>query len=173
MSKATIPVKKTATPGADLPGVWRNFRNEIEGLFNRFDTDFLFPSVTRLFEIEPFWGKKSEFTFTVPPVDVTEDAKGYKVTAELPGLDEKNIAITLTGDQLVLKGEKIAEKEEKEKNYYLSERNYGSFQRSFRLPEGVDRDKIEAAFTKGVLTITLPKTAEAQVPEKKIEVKAA
>ena len=74
---------------------------------------------------------------------------------------------------LTLKGEKHYEKEEKDKNRYLSERAYGSFQRSFALPESVDRDKITADLSRGVLTIILPKTAEAQRPQKKIEVKAA
>ena len=72
---------------------------------------------------------------------------------------------------LTIKGEKKEEKEEKQKDYYLSERRYGSFQRSFALPEGVDTDKIEANFAKGVLTVKLPKTAEAQKAEKKITVK--
>lgn len=75
---------------------------------------------------------------------------------------------------LTIKGEKKEEKEkEKEKDYCLSERRYGSFQRSFQLPEGVDADKIDARFTRGVLTVTLPKTTEAQKAEKKITVKAA
>ncbi|MHC2791871.1 HSP20 family molecular chaperone IbpA [Mesorhizobium jarvisii] len=74
---------------------------------------------------------------------------------------------------LTIKGEKQEEKEEKDKDYYLSERRYGSFQRSFQLPDGVDADKIDASFTKGVLTVKLPKTAEAQKAEKKITVKAA
>ena len=81
--------------------------------------------------------------------------------------------MTLTGDRLILKGEKRQEREEKEKNYYLSERSYGSFQRTFSLPDGIDREKIAATFAKGVLTITLPKTAEVQKQQKKIEVKAA
>ncbi|TIX36045.1 MAG: Hsp20 family protein, partial [Mesorhizobium sp.] len=74
---------------------------------------------------------------------------------------------------LTIKGEKKEEKEEKDNDYYLSERRYGSFQRSFQLPEGVDADKIDATFAKGVLTVKLPKTAEAQKAEKKITVKAA
>ena len=74
---------------------------------------------------------------------------------------------------LVLKGEKRQEKEEKDKNYHFSERSYGSFQRAFELPESVDRNKVAADFSKGVLTITLPKTAEAQRPAKKIEVKSS
>jgi len=77
------------------------------------------------------------------------------------------------GGTFVLKGEKRQEKEEKDKNYYFSERAYGSFQRAFELPASVDRDKVSADFSKGVLTITLPKTPDAQKQQKKIEVKSA
>ena len=75
--------------------------------------------------------------------------------------------------RLTIKGEKNEVKEDKQKDYYQSERRYGSFQRSFQLPEGVDADKIDANFAKGVLTVKLPKTAEAKKAEKKITVKAA
>ena len=74
---------------------------------------------------------------------------------------------------LTIKGEKQEEKEEKKKDYYLHERHFGSFERSFQVPDAVDADKIEASFKKGVLTVTFPKKAEAQKPEKKIDVKAA
>ena len=74
---------------------------------------------------------------------------------------------------MTIKGERQEEKEEKKKDYYLRERSFGSFERSFGLPEGVDADKIEASFKKGVLTLTLPKKPEAQKPAKKIDVKAA
>ena len=90
----------------------------------------------------------------------------------MPGLEEKNIEVTVTGDLLTLKGEKRHETEEKDKNHYISERSYGSFQRSFALPDSVDR-KITADLSKGVLTIMLPKKANAQKPEQKIEVKGA
>ncbi|TIP96679.1 MAG: Hsp20/alpha crystallin family protein, partial [Mesorhizobium sp.] len=99
--------------------------------------------------------------------------KEYEITAELPGIDERNVEIKLANRTLTIKGEKTEEKEEKDNDYYLSERRYGSFQRSFQLPEGVDADKIDASFAKGVLTVKLPKTAEAQKAEKKITVKAA
>ena len=88
-------------------------------------------------------------------------------------MDEKNIEVKVADGGLTIKGEKKEEKEEKKKDYYLSERRFGSFERYFRLPEGVDADKIEASFKKGVLTVTLPKKAEAQKPVKKIDVKAA
>jgi HSP20 family protein len=79
----------------------------------------------------------------------------------------------VTDGYLTIKGEKQEEKEEKKKDYYLHERHFGSFERSFDVPESVDLSKIEATFKKGVLTVTLPKKVEAQKPEKKIEVKAA
>ena len=78
----------------------------------------------------------------------------------------------LVNGGLTIKGEKQEEKEEKKKDYYLHERRFGSFERCFAVPEGVESDKIEASFKKGVLTVTLPKKPEAQKPEKKIEVKA-
>jgi len=112
-------------------------------------------------------------TWPKPAVDVIESEKAYEITADLPGMDEKNIEIKVTDGVLTMKGEKQEEKEEKKKDYYLQERSFGSFQRSFELPESVDLDKIEASFKKGVLTVKLPKKAEAQKPAKKIEVKAA
>ena len=87
-------------------------------------------------------------------------------------MDEKNIEVKVVNGNLTIKGEKQEEKEEKKKDYYLQERHFGSFERRFQLPEGVDADKIGASFKKGVLTVTLPKKLEAQKPEKKIDVKA-
>jgi HSP20 family protein len=109
----------------------------------------------------------------MPAVDVVESEKAYEVAAELPGMDEKNIEIKVVNGILTMKGEKQEQKEEKKKDYYLQERSFGSFERSFEVPESVDADKIEARFKKGVLTLTLPKKAEAQKPAKKIEVKSA
>jgi HSP20 family protein len=107
----------------------------------------------------------------VPAIDMSEDEKSYKITAELPGLDAKDVDLSIFGDMLVLKGEKRQESEQKNKNYHFSERAYGSFQRAFELPASVDRDKISADFSKGVLRIEMPKTAEAQRQPKKIEVR--
>ncbi|MGC2202586.1 MAG: Hsp20/alpha crystallin family protein, partial [Stellaceae bacterium] len=104
---------------------------------------------------------------------MSEDEKPYKISAELPGLDSKDVDVSVSGNMLVLKGEKRQEKEEKDKNYYFSERAYGSFQRAFELPASVDRDKISADVSKGVLTIILPKTSDAQKQQKKIEVKSS
>ncbi len=172
MADVPVEVKKTA-PQPNVPDVWRSFRSEMDRLFDRFTGNFGFPSLRRMFDIEPTWQPMSSFGFSAPPIDISEDDKSYKVTAELPGLDLKDIDVTVAGDTLVLKGEKRQEKEQQDKNYYFSERAYGTFQRSFELPASVDRDKIDADFSKGLLTITLPKTPVAQNQQKKIEVKSA
>jgi HSP20 family protein len=98
----------------------------------------------------------------VPQVDVAEGDKEIKVSAELPGLDEKDVEVTLSNNVLTISGEKKDEKEDRGKNYYRMERSYGSFQRSISVPLEVDTDKVEATFKQGVLTVTLPKTAAAQ-----------
>jgi HSP20 family protein len=107
----------------------------------------------------------------VPSTDVVETDKEIQITAELPGLEEKDVQINLADNVLSIKGEKKAEKEEKDKNYRLVERSYGSFLRTIELPDGVDAGAVKASITKGVLTVIVPKPAPAQV--KKIEVKAA
>jgi HSP20 family protein len=107
----------------------------------------------------------------LPSVDVTETDKQIEITAELPGLEEKDVQVNLADNVLTIRGEKNAEKEEKDKSYRLVERSYGSFVRSLELPEGVNADAIKASIDKGVLKVTVPKPAPAQV--KKIDVKAA
>lgn len=107
-----------------------------------------------------------------PQTDIAETDKEYEVTVELPGIDEKDVEVTLANGVLSIKGEKKFEREEKKKDYYLSERSYGSFQRAIRVPEGVDAEKVSAAFNKGVLTLKLPKLPEVQASTKKIAVKA-
>ena len=169
MADVPVEVKKTAPTQTNVPDVWNSFRGEMDRLFDRFG----FPSLRRVFDIEPSWRSASSFNFSTPAIDMSEDDKAYKISAELPGIDPKDIEVSLSGDTLVLKGEKRQEKEKKNKNYHFSERSYGSFQRSFQLPLSIDRDKVAADFSNGVLTISLPKTAEAQKPQKKIEVKTA
>jgi HSP20 family protein len=125
-----------------------------------------------LFDVEPFL--RGEFKRgKVPAVDVVDTGTNYEITAELPGLDEKDIEVKFSDGTLTIRGEKKEEKEEKKKDYFMSERHYGSVQRSFNAPDGIDPEKIEAAFKNGVLTVTLPKTAEVQKKVKRIEVKKA
>jgi HSP20 family protein len=167
-SKPPVRIDKAAEP-------WRPFaslRRDINRLLEDFDCDWRFPFRRSVFDVEPFW--RRELTWMASPaVDITESEKGYEITAELPGLDEKNIEVKLANGNLMIKGEKEEAKEEKKKDYYVHERHSGAFERCFRIPEGVDTNKVEATFKKGVLTVTLPKTPEAQKAEKKIEVKAA
>src|SRR5271169_1312996 len=129
------------------------------------------PSPRSLFDVEPFWRGEGNWG-KVPAVDIADTEKAYEITAELPGMDEKNVEVKFSSGVLTIKGEKREEKEEKKKDYHLSERRYGSFERRFQIPEGVDSDKIEATFKKGLLTVMLPKTAAAQTAEKKIAIKA-
>jgi HSP20 family protein len=168
-----VDVKKVAPAPANAPDTWRSFRTEMDRLFDRFAGGWGMPSLRRMFEGEPALRYDSTFTMPSPAVDVSEDDAGYKITAELPGMSEKDIEVVMSGDTMTLKGEKRQEKEQKDKNFYLSERSYGSFQRSFYIPDGVDRDKVAADFSKGVLTVTMPKTAKAVADQRKIEVKAA
>jgi HSP20 family protein len=175
---ATKLVVKTEDQKPEQRGVntlrpFESLRREIDRLFDDFEWgSWRSPFRRALFDVEPFlrgevkWGK-------VPAVDVADTATNYEITAELPGIDEKNIEVKFSDGTLTIRGEKKEEKEEKKKDYYLSERHYGSFQRSFTVPDGVDPEKIEAAFKNGILTVSLPKTAEAQKRVKKIEVKKA
>ena len=172
-----VPIKTEKSPTA-MPQVWRPFeslRREVDRLFEDFDGGFWrSPFRSPLFDIEPFRRGNGNGGFAaMPAVDVSETDKGYEITAELPGMDEKNVEVKLANGVLTIKGEKHDEKEEKDKDYYMRERSFGSFERSFAVPEGVDSEKIEASFKKGVLSVTLPKSPEAQKTEKKITVKAA
>jgi HSP20 family protein len=117
----------------------------------------------------PLWGGEG---IAMPKLDVKETEKGVEVTAELPGVDEKDIELELDDDILTIKGEKKLEKEEKDEKsgYHLMERSYGSFARSVRLPYAVKTETVTAEFDKGVLKITCPKPAEAVAAAKKIQI---
>lgn len=134
-----------------------SLQREIDRLFTDFTSGF--PSFT---------GGKTDL---LPSMDVTETDKEIEITAELPGLEEKDVQINVADNLLTIRGEKKAEKEEQDKNYRLVERSYGSFQRTLELPAGVNADAIKANIAKGVLKVTVPKPAPAQT--KTIDVKAA
>lgn len=175
-AESKVPVKSEAKPAGrpSMLDIWRPFESlheQAERLFDDFGRGWRFPIMRPLTGGEPLWRRATGWS-AVPAVDIVEHDKEYEITAELPGMDESNIDVSFSNGMLTLKGEKKEEKEEKKKDYYYSERRYGSFQRSFPVPEGVDTDKIEASFKKGVLTLTLPKSAEAQKKQKKIAVKA-
>jgi HSP20 family protein len=138
-------------------------RNEMNRLFDEFFRD--------PFSLSPFEAFTSQLSNFTPRVDVVETDKEVKITAELPGVDEEDIDITLRSQVVTISGEKKEEKEEKGRDYYHYERSYGSFRRDIPLPCEVEEDKADATFKKGVLTITLPKTAEARRQVKRIKVR--
>lgn len=170
-----LPAKNDdKTEHSPAPQEWWPFeslRREIDRLFDDAGyRSWRFPFHRPLVDFEQL--RRTGWSVT-PAVDIAESDKAYEVTAELPGMDEKNIEVKVANGGLTIKGEKKEQKDKKDKDSYLSERRYGSFERYFRIPEGVDIDKIEARFNKGVLTVTLPKKPEAQKAEKKIDVKVA
>lgn len=105
----------------------------------------------------------TEETAWMPTVDVSETENGFEIRAELPGVSETDVNVSVTDNLLTIKGEKHQEAETDGKNYHRVERRYGSFQRSFTLPRHVETDAIKAQFTDGVLTLEIPK-AEAAKP---------
>lgn len=122
--------------------------------------------IDRVFENFTNWGG-FEAAFN-PSMEVTETDKSIEISTELPGMDEKDVEISIANDILTVRGEKRAEKEEKKKAYRLVERSYGSFERSLALPPGINADAIKASMSKGVLKIALPKPAAAQSQKVKI-----
>ncbi len=171
-TKVPVKAEEKAAERATATQPWwplDSLHREVDRLFNAFDRDFWRSPFRSAFEIAPL----RELEFAAPAVDIVEKDNAYVVTAELPGMDEKDIEVKLANGGLTIKGVKQEEKEEKRKGYHLHERHFGSFERCFTVPEGVDPDKIEASFKKGLLTVTLPKKPEAIKPDKKIEVKPA
>jgi HSP20 family protein len=137
-------------------------RNEMDRLFERFEHGW--PRLPSLFT------RGAEGGDMMPNLDVHENAQQFTIEANLPGVDEKDVTVTLANGMLCIKGEKKGAHEEKTESYYLSERSYGAFERTLRLPETIDDSKLEAKFDKGVLRIIAPKRPEAVKVEKKIEI---
>ncbi len=132
------------------------FRQDMENLFERFFSD-------------PWgFGGLSGFSTalaSLPRTDLADSEKEVTVTMELPGVDPKDVDISVTGDLLTVRGEKKAETEEKKKDYHYVERQFGTFQRTVRLPSTIDPEKVDATFKNGVLTIRIAKHPDA-VPRK-------
>jgi len=142
--------KKTPAAREDIWSPLEYLRREIERLFDDFHpAAWRFPFSRSRFGFE-MPSLRSAHWQIAPAVDLAEREKEYEISAELPSLDEKNIEVKLSNGMLTIKGEKKEEKEERQKDYDLSERRFGSFQRTFKLPDGVDSDKIEATFANGV-----------------------
>src|SRR5581483_474596 len=137
-----------------------SFRREIDRMFDSFFDGFGRPAAVS-------WGGAT------PALDVAENDKEFIVTAEVPGVSEKDVDVTLAGDVLTIKGEKKAEETQQNGDFSYMERRYGAFSRSIRLPFEVKDEKIDATYDKGVLTVRIPKPAEAQRSVRRIEVKPA
>lgn len=154
------PAKTPATRGSSVFGA---LHDEMDRLFERFEHGWQrWPSLFR---------EGDGAGLMTTSFDVHENAKAITVEADLPGVEEKDLSVTLANGVLTIKGEKKQEREEKDENYYLCERSFGRFERSLRLPDTIDENKIEARFDKGVLKVTAPKRPEAVKAEKKIEIK--
>jgi HSP20 family protein len=174
-SATKLPVKKAEKSTAPAENVWAPFESlhrEIDRLFEDFHPGAWHFPFTRRSPGAALATPRLRNWQVAPPMDLVEKDGAYEISVELPGIDEKDIEIKLSNGTLTIKGEKSEEKEEQNKEYHLSERSYGSFSRSFRVPESVDANKIDAKFAKGVLMVKLPKTAAAKTAEKKIQIKA-
>ncbi len=149
-----------------------SLREEIDQLFEELTSDWGLGPFRR--RARGLLQRPPAAAMRIPALDLVDKDDEVLIRADLPGMDEKDIEVQLADGALTVSGEKKEEHEEGEKEgrYYLAERRYGAFQRTIPLPEGIDQDKVEASFRKGVLTIHLPKTAEAKQRSKKIEVKA-
>ena len=137
----------------------------IDDLFDKFTSNlpFMRPTIDNMMSTELVLN---------PKVDVVEDDKSYKLSAELPGLELDDINVDLSDGVLTLSGEKKIENDEKKDgNYHVMERSYGYFKRSFSLPPSIEEDKIKADFKKGVLNISMPKSDKAQQQQRKIPIK--
>lgn len=151
---------------------WHPFdslRRQVDRLFDEFDRPWHLPFGRHGLESTPLWqGGPTR----IPAVDVVEKDNAFEITAELPGLDEKDVEVKLVGGNLIITGEKRQEHQEDKDGYHLSERSYGSFQRSFALPEDIDREQIDARFSKGVLHLSVPKKPGTGSGAQKIAIKA-
>jgi len=138
----------------------RTKRNNGLSLMTDFDS-----MLDTFFNDTPFWNNK------VPSVDIREEEEKYRLEAEMPGIDEKDINVKIENDLLTISTEKDEKNEEKKKGYVLKERRSSSFSRGFVLPKGIDREKIEATMKNGVLTLDIPKAPEAKPKNITIKVK--
>lgn len=160
-----------------LPTVWRRSESPLRRaeenpfLVLHREMNRMFDDFFRGSDLSPFEPGRVLETFS-PSVDIREGENEITVKAELPGMDEKDIEVSLTDNGLTIKGEKRAEKEEKGKDYWRRETSYGSFHRVIPLPAGLNADKVDARFKNGVLSVTLPRLEAAKAKEKKIAIKA-
>ncbi|QUD87757.1 Hsp20/alpha crystallin family protein [Phenylobacterium montanum] len=153
---AQVPVKQATAVARPAYNLFGAFQREVDRLFDDF---------------APTFTTGRGLTDVKCRMDMAETKDGLELTAELPGIDEKDVEVTVADGVLTLRGEKRFESEEKDKNYHFVERGYGGFARSVQLPDGVKAEAIKATLNKGVLKVTIPMAAKAE--PKKIAVQAA
>ncbi len=174
----TVPGEKSEKAGTLMQKAreWHpleSLHHEIDRIFDDFDRNFGGRSLARsMFDFEPLWRTQTSWG-TAPAVDIVERDKDYEITAELPGIDAANVDVKLANGMLTIRGEKKDSREDKTATSYVSERSYGMFERSFRLPDGTDADRIEASFKNGVLSVSVPKSTESLKKTRKIEIKSS
>jgi len=163
---ATVVSKPAAAtpPPARSTDILGAMRDEMDRVFERFERGM--PRFPSLFA-------RNGNDWLVPELDVHDNGRQITIEADLPGVDEKDVAVTLANGLLTIKGEKKSEHEERRENCYIAERSYGAFERSLQLPDSVDDAKLEARFERGVLKIVAQKKPEAIKAERKIEIKKA
>jgi HSP20 family protein len=159
-------IKKQETIGG-AASRYRDPLTEMRAEMDRIFDNFLGPNFSGRW---PLVSRSERSGISAPTVDIHENDKEFVFEAELPGIGEKDVQVTVRNGVLSLKGEKKSERNEKNNTSHLVERSYGSFERSFRLPDSADEEKIAADFNKGVLRIVVPKRAEAVKSEKNIPI---
>jgi HSP20 family protein len=164
-TEVTMAEKTESKVPASYASPFSTFRNEMDRLVESF-----FGQPRWGGDLEPFAGFGERARMFMPSVDVKEDEKTVVLTAELPGMDEKDVQLECKNGMLVLSGEKKHEYEEKKDTLHVVERRYGSVQRAWRLPDTVDPTRIEAKFEKGVLTVTMPKREDVPPASQKIQI---
>lgn len=137
------------------------------------DMNNLFDNFFRGFNMAPRGFAASGMGSFSPSIDVKENENEFIIKAELPGVDEKDIEVTVTNDSITIKGEKKEEKEDKDKNYYYMERSYGSFSRVIPFEAEIESGKAEAKFKNGILDIKIPKNQSAKAKGTKVSIKSA
>jgi HSP20 family protein len=150
-----------------FPNLYREMTRRMED-WDSFLSDFAGAPWNRLGVTLP---KLSDTTRFTPAMDIREGDSAYTITAELPGIDPKDVEITIQEGMLLIKGEKKFEQDSKGEGYHRMERSYGSFRRAVNLPKGVDVEHIDATFTNGLLNLTIPKLPELKPQARKIEIK--
>jgi HSP20 family protein len=165
-STASQPAQRqgqAAVPAVRGSDPFEALQHEVERVFDRFNGFRTWPAI-----LSRPWPALFDDQYFVPSLEVIESDTAIEIAAELPGMDEKDIEISVADGSLTIRGEKKFERDDKQKNYRLVERSYGSFERTLAMPPGVETSKIKAKLNRGVLKVEIPKSAAAKAQQVKI-----